>query len=43
MSLHKPFEHHESYIQEIFVKFALLNGNRYGYDKYFRLCGVLDW
>ena len=30
-------------LKEIFVKFALLNGNRYGYDKYFRLCGVLDW
>ena len=30
-------------VKEIFVKFALLKGNRYGYDKYFRLCGVLDW
>ena len=27
---------------DFFVKFARLNGNRYGSDKYFRLCGVLD-
>ena len=23
---------------DFFVKFARLNGNRYGYDKYFGLC-----
>ena len=23
---------------DFFVKFALLKGNRYGYDKYFGLC-----